>query len=47
MTHLQRIEEEIGWFIKKHDYRYNDEPWKTSKDAPRRIIQKLCGKIPG
>lgn len=40
MAHLQ---EELEWFISKFDYRFADEPWKTSKDALIRTIQKLIG----
>lgn len=40
---LTRIQEELQWFITKNDYRFIDEPWKTSKDALLRTIQKLIG----
>ncbi len=38
---LKRIEDEMDWFIKKFDYRFNEEPWKNSKDALPRSLQKL------
>jgi len=38
---LKRLEEEIEWFINKFDYRYKDEPWKTSKDALIRAVKKI------
>jgi hypothetical protein len=43
--HLLRLEEEILWFTQKFDYKNKDKPWKTSKDALQRTIQKLTGKI--
>lgn len=43
-ANLFRIEEEIQWFIQKFDYKNKDKPWKTSKDALQRTIQKLTGK---
>ena len=35
---LKRVEEELDWFIQKFDYRFQDEPWKNSKDAVERGI---------
>ena len=43
---LKRIEGDISWFIDKYDYRNNDAPWKNSKDAIPRGIQKLAGIYP-
>lgn len=40
---LERLQEEMEWFISKFDYRFADEPWKNSKDALIRTIQKLIG----
>ena len=42
LSHLKRINEEVNWFTKKFDYRYQDEPWKNSKDAPARAMEKLA-----
>lgn len=39
-TGMERVNEDIEWFINKYDYRYANEPWKNSKDAiPRGIIK--------
>lgn len=38
---LKRIEDDLSWFIDKYDYRNSHAPWKTSKDAIPRSIQKL------
>ncbi|PHV69958.1 hypothetical protein CS063_13330 [Sporanaerobium hydrogeniformans] len=40
---LKRIEEDLSWFIDKYDYQNQDAPWKSSKDAIPRGIQKLVG----
>lgn len=41
IENLERINDEVNWFTKKFDYRFTNEPWKNSKDAPQRAIQKL------
>lgn len=40
-TNLDRIQTDISWFIKKFDYRYENESWKNSKDAVERTVNKL------
>lgn len=40
-ANLERLEGEVEWFINKFDYKYKDEPWKTSKDALPRAITKI------
>ena len=40
---LDRIQEDISWFIKKFDYRYEKEDWKNSKDAVERTVNKMRG----
>ena len=40
---MDRIQEDISWFIKKFDYRYEKEDWKNSKDAVERTVNKLRG----
>lgn len=37
---MKRMQEDIEWFINKFDHRYKDAPWKNSKDALIRAIQK-------
>lgn len=44
---LNRIEEELSWFIDKFDYRNKDASWKNSKDAVPRSIEKLAGTYVG
>lgn len=37
---MERVNEDVAWFINKFDYRYQNEPWKNAKDAlPRSIIK--------
>lgn len=43
LENMDRIQEEVSWFTKKFDYRYNDAPWGNSKDAVLRSIQKIAG----
>lgn len=40
---MAKLQEDLEWFISKFDYRFKDEPWKNSKDALIRTIQKLVG----
>ena len=43
---LERIEEELTWFVDKFDYRNKDADWKNSRDALQRTMQKLHGGYP-
>ena len=38
---MERVRDDLSWFIDKFDYRYKDEPWKNSKDALPRMLQKV------
>ena len=38
---LKRLDEELDWFIQKFDYRFQNEPWKNSKDSLERAILKI------
>ena len=40
---MDRIQEDISWFIKKFDYRYENESWKNSRDAVERTVNKARG----
>lgn len=42
--YLDELREDVSWFTKKFDYRYQDEPWKNAKDAPERAIAFLSGR---
>ena len=42
-SNMERMQEDISWFIKKFDYRFTNEPWKNSQDAVPRAVNKLRG----
>lgn len=44
-SNMERMQEDIEWFINKFDYRYQNEPWKNSKDALPRAIMKTHSAI--
>ena len=39
--YIATLEEDISWFCKKFDYRYDAEPWYNSKDAVERSMKFL------
>ena len=43
---LGRVQGDLDWFIDKFDYRNATAPWKNSKDAVSRSMQKLQGGYP-
>jgi hypothetical protein len=43
LDNMKRVSGDLEWFINKFDYRYNDEPWKNSKDALPRSMTKTNG----
>ncbi|MCR5831882.1 MAG: DUF6062 family protein [Lachnospiraceae bacterium] len=43
---LDRIQEDIDWFVEKFKYENKDKDWKESKDAIPRAIQKIVGGYP-
>lgn len=46
LKNVNRVQEDLDWFINKFDYRYQNEPWKNAKDAlPRTIIKTNSTKI--
>ena len=40
LDNMKRVRDDLEWFIDKFDYRYADQPWKNSKDALPRSMQK-------
>lgn len=42
LENMQRVTDDLEWFIDKFDYRHKDEPWKNSKDALPRAVTKVC-----
>ena len=43
---MERLYEDISWFIEKFDYKNVNADWKDSKDALQRGMQKLKGGYP-
>ena len=43
--YFSKLSEDVSWFCKKFDYRYDQEPWYDSKDAVERAIKFLRGNI--
>lgn len=39
--YYDKLREDVKWFIKKFDYRYEEEPWNDAKDAVERAIKFL------
>ncbi len=44
LAYLDTLREDVSWFCKKFDYRYENEPWGNAKDAPGRVAAFLTGK---
>lgn len=40
-SYFEELTDDVSWFCKKFDYRYNDEPWYNSKDAVERAMRFL------
>lgn len=43
---LDRLDDDISWFIDKFDYKNRDADWKDSKDALQRCMQKMTSGYP-
>jgi len=44
--HIERLYEDVSWFVEKNDYRFKDADWKDSRDAVQRGMQKVAGGHP-
>ena len=40
-NYIEELKEDVSWFCKKFDYRYDEEPWYNSKDAVERAMKFL------
>ena len=45
--YLAELTDDVSWFCKKFDYRYEEEPWKNSKDSVERAIKFLRADLHG
>lgn len=43
-AYLDKLKEDVSWFCKKFDYRYDKEPWYDAKDAIERAINFLTAE---
>lgn len=46
LSNMERVRDDLAWFIEKFDYRNADAPWKNSRDSIPRAMIKLNGIIP-
>ena len=44
-TYLDELKDDVSWFCKKFDYRYDEEPWYNSKDSVERAMKFLRSDI--
>ena len=44
-TYFDTLREDVSWFCKKFDYRYEEEPWYNSRDAVERAMKFLRSDI--
>ena len=42
-AYMDSLTEDVSWFCKKFDYRYDAEPWGNAKDSVERAIRFLSG----
>jgi len=40
ITNMERVRDDLEWFINKNDYKYANEPWNNAKDAIPRALTK-------
>lgn len=45
LPYFDSLREDVSWFCKKFDYRYEEEPWGNSKDAVERAMKFLRSDI--
>ncbi len=44
-SYLASLKDDVSWFCKKFDYRYDAEPWYNAKDSTERAIRFLASDI--
>ena len=45
ITNMERVRDDVAWFINKFDYKYQDEPWYNAKDSVIRSLVKASSVI--
>ena len=43
--YIEELKDDVSWFCKKFDYRYDEEPWYNSKDSVERSMKFLRSDI--
>ena len=44
-AYITTLSEDVSWFCKKFDYRFDKEPWYNSKDSVQRTVKFLGGSF--
>ena len=44
---MTTLTDDVSWFCKKFDYRYDEEPWYNSKDAVERAMKFIRSDLHG
>ncbi len=44
-AYIEKLGNDVSWFCKKFDYRYDEEPWYDSKDAVERAMKFIRGDL--
>lgn len=45
IENMERVRDDLAWFINKFDYKYQDEPWYNAKDSVVRSMTKTNGVL--
>ena len=45
LSYTAELKDDISWFCKKFDYRYDAEPWGNSKDSVERALRFINGSL--
>ena len=43
---MERVQEDVAWFVMKNDYLNKDKPWNNAADSVQRGMQKCAGGYP-
>lgn len=46
ISNMERVRDDVEWFINKFDHKYAAEPWKNSRDSLPRAITKVASLLP-
>ncbi len=43
--YFDELQNDVSWFVKKFDYRYDNEPWGNAKDSVERAVRFLASDL--